>query len=49
TLHRLASPYDFLCLQCNRRKKAKLVAIRHNQWDNLCCNACYGLMLSKGE
>ncbi|KAF1964070.1 hypothetical protein BU23DRAFT_562262 [Bimuria novae-zelandiae CBS 107.79] len=27
TLHRLASPYDFLCFQCNKRKKAEPVAI----------------------
>jgi hypothetical protein len=48
-LHRLAWSSYFLCLQCNRRKKVKLVAIRHNQWDDLCCNACYGLMLSKAK
>ncbi|KAF1969408.1 hypothetical protein BU23DRAFT_240891 [Bimuria novae-zelandiae CBS 107.79] len=49
TLHRLASSSEFLCLQCNKRKKAKLIAIRHNQWDDLCCNACYGLKLSKAK
>ncbi|KAF9733744.1 hypothetical protein PMIN01_08087 [Paraphaeosphaeria minitans] len=43
TLHRLASSSDIFCVQCNKRKKSKLVAIRHNQWDDLCCNACYGL------
>ncbi|OAL42703.1 hypothetical protein IQ07DRAFT_650754 [Pyrenochaeta sp. DS3sAY3a] len=47
TLHRLASAVEFLCLQCYKQKKAKLIATRHKQWDDLCCNACYGQILSK--
>ncbi|KAF2637443.1 hypothetical protein P280DRAFT_407250 [Massarina eburnea CBS 473.64] len=49
TLHRLESATSFGCGQCNKQKKAKLVATRHGQWDDLCCNGCYGLLLSKGK
>lgn len=47
TLHRLASATGFTCSRCNKDKKAKLVAVGDNRWDTLCCNACYGLLLSK--
>lgn len=47
TLNRLASSTGFLCHRCKKQKKAKLIAVQHNRWDKLCCNACYGLLLSK--
>jgi hypothetical protein len=47
TLHRLASSTSFMCGRCNREKKAKLVATRNNRWDDICCNACYGHLLSR--
>ncbi|KAF1947003.1 hypothetical protein EJ02DRAFT_489394 [Clathrospora elynae] len=47
TLHRLDSATEFTCGQCNKQKKAKLIAICHGMWDDLCCNACYGQILSK--
>lgn len=46
TLHRLVSATSFLCGQCNKEKKAKLVATKHDTWNELCCNACYGQRLS---
>lgn len=46
TLHRLVSATRFICSQCNKEKKAKLVATKHKAWDELCCNACYGQHLS---
>jgi hypothetical protein len=46
TLHRLASATNFTCGRCTRDKKAKLVATRNNQWDDICCNGCYGKLLS---
>ncbi|KAF1842605.1 uncharacterized protein K460DRAFT_189211 [Cucurbitaria berberidis CBS 394.84] len=49
TLHRLVTCTGFLCHRCNKQKKAKLVATRHNQWDEVCCNGCYGELLSKGK
>lgn len=45
-LHRLVSATLFLCSQCNKEKKAKLVAKKHNAWNQICCNACYGKVLS---
>ena len=45
TLHRLDSTTQFLCGQCKKRKKAKLVATRQSSWEDLCCNACYGQFL----
>ncbi|KAF2181198.1 hypothetical protein K469DRAFT_713694 [Zopfia rhizophila CBS 207.26] len=47
TLHRLDSSTSFMCGRCSKQKTAKLVAIRHNRWDDICCNACYGQLLSK--
>ncbi|KAF2815692.1 uncharacterized protein BDZ99DRAFT_344073, partial [Mytilinidion resinicola] len=35
TLHRLVPSTSFVCRQCNRQKKAKLVATRHSRWDDL--------------
>ncbi|KAH7371720.1 hypothetical protein BKA66DRAFT_182046 [Pyrenochaeta sp. MPI-SDFR-AT-0127] len=46
TLHRLATATGFLCNCCSKEKKAKLVATRDGLWDKLCCNACYGQLLS---
>lgn len=46
TLHRLASATQFVCGQCKKHKKAKLVATRQGSWDDLCCNTCYGQCLS---
>ncbi|KAF2016872.1 hypothetical protein BU24DRAFT_419922 [Aaosphaeria arxii CBS 175.79] len=50
TLHRLTSATPFVCSRCNNAKKAKLVALaaHEGRWDQLCCNACYGELLSKG-
>jgi hypothetical protein len=45
TLHRLASATQFLCGQCKKHKKAKLVAARQSSWEDLCCNACYSQCL----
>jgi hypothetical protein len=47
TLHRLSSSTPFKCGRCNKEKTAKLVAIYHNQWNDLRCNACYGKLLSE--
>ena len=46
TLHRLASATQFVCGQCKKHKKAKLVATRQGSWHDLCCSACYGQCLS---
>jgi hypothetical protein len=46
TLHRLTSATEFLCIRCNKQKKAKLVATQNSEWDSLCCNGCYGQHLS---
>jgi hypothetical protein len=47
TLHQLVRmrATSFMCSQCSRQKTAKLIAIRHN--NDLCCNACYGQLLSR--
>lgn len=45
--YRLASVTEFLCFFCQKHKKSKLVATRKGKWDLLCCNGCYGLLLSK--
>ncbi len=47
TLHRLSSATSFTCGRCNKEKKAKLVAIYRNQWNDLRCNGCYGKLLSE--
>lgn len=47
TLNRLESATGFTCGQCNKEKKAKLVATRHGNWNDVSCNGCYGLRLSK--
>ena len=47
--YRLAANTGFMCSRCSWEKKAKLVAIRDNDWDALYCNACHGLLLSSME
>lgn len=47
TLYCLSSSTTFLCGRCNKEKKAKLIATYQGQWDDLCCNNCYGQLLSK--
>jgi hypothetical protein len=47
TLYRLSSATAFTCGRCNKEKKAKLVAIYHNRWNDLRCNGYYGELLSK--
>ena len=47
TLHRLEAAQQFTCTRCTTAKKAKLIAIKDGRWDDMCCNACYGNMLSK--
>jgi len=48
-LHRLVKPAVFRCNRCTREKKAKLVAVTKDNWDELVCNGCYGYLLSAGE
>jgi hypothetical protein len=47
TLHRLETATDFSCSQCKKQKKTKLMATKTGSWDDLCCNGCYGKMISK--
>lgn len=47
TLHRLEAAQQFTCTRCTTAKKAKLVATKDSRWNDMCCNACYGNMLSK--
>lgn len=46
SLHRLVSATGFMCIRCQKEKKARLVARLDDSWDVLCCNACYGRLLS---
>lgn len=46
TLNRLQAATPFICGQCQKEKKAKLVAIRNGLWDELSCNGCYGEKLA---
>lgn len=45
--YRLIRATDFHCCECNKSKKAKLIAVRHGNWNETVCNGCYGLLLSK--
>jgi hypothetical protein len=47
TLHRLETATQFSCGQCKKQKKSKLMATKNGNWDDLCCNGCYGTMASK--
>ncbi|KAF8422223.1 hypothetical protein EV426DRAFT_606579 [Tirmania nivea] len=47
TQYRLAASTTFTCTRCKKQKKAKLVAIKETQWENLLCNGCYGFLLSR--
>ncbi|KAI5920707.1 hypothetical protein F4810DRAFT_681711 [Camillea tinctor] len=47
--YRLESATEFSCDRCQKQKKAKLIAIKDGKWDSLCCNGCYGLLLSRGQ
>lgn len=44
---RLSKVATFTCDRCTQEKTAKLVAIKHGDWNTLVCNGCYGLLLSK--
>lgn len=46
-LFRLEKLHEFLCVRCQSKKKAKLVAIQGDAWSKLLCNGCYGLLQSK--
>jgi len=41
-LVRCSEPTFFICHDCKKRKRAKLVALRDRPSDRLICNGCYG-------
>lgn len=43
---RLNKVATFTCQRCAKQKTAKLVAIKHGDWDPFWCNGCYGWLLS---
>ena len=47
TLHRREAATEFFCGKCRKQKKAKLMATRNGNWDDLCCNGCYGEILAQ--
>ncbi|KAI8962044.1 hypothetical protein F5Y11DRAFT_324088 [Daldinia sp. FL1419] len=47
--YRLSASNKFTCSRCQKPKTAKLVAVNEGRWDQLWCNGCYGLFLSKGS
>lgn len=49
-LMRLKAATEFPCSRCKTTKKAKLVAVVSDNWNELLCNGCYGKLLSeRGE
>jgi hypothetical protein len=44
---RLSEATAFDCTCCKKSKKAKLVAIKDGDWNQLTCNGCYGQVLSE--
>ncbi|MDA0931588.1 MAG: hypothetical protein O3C32_09485, partial [Bacteroidetes bacterium] len=47
TQFRFEKLIHFTCSRCNQAKTSKMLAISDQNWDNILCNGCYGLMLSK--
>jgi len=43
---RLSKVTTFTCDRCGKQKTAKLVAIKHGDWNALVCNGCYGWLLA---
>ena len=39
TLYRLVAAASFTCNLCNKQKRSKLIATRHDQWNDLRCLA----------
>ncbi|KAK5657561.1 hypothetical protein OQA88_3134 [Cercophora sp. LCS_1] len=46
---RLAKVTTFMCDRCSKQKTAKLVAVKHGDWNVLVCNGCYGWLLANNR